>query len=157
MPDGDFNERKEDTMNEAESLERRLALLEDALEAKLPGALREAAARRDAAERDVAMKTAGGRVVVSMLGGAEVAEYVVPSCAGVAAVVYRRVRGGDVQSTELEPHEFESVVDAVAFLDLTQDVRLTLIGAADGEDAEIELAQVADVTFTAADEAEVAA
>lgn len=108
-------------------------------------------------ERGEALKTMGGVVSVSMLGGAPGAEFELPGRDGVAAVVYRRVRGGDVQSTEIEPFEFETVGGALEFLDLTQDSKVVFVGADAGEDVEIELAQVADIGFVPADEVEVAA
>lgn len=140
-----------------EGLEERLALVEAALALRLPGALREVRERRDATARGVELLTLGGVVTVSMLGGAPGLAFGVPGGEGVSVVVYRKCRGGDVQSTELEPHEFESVVDALSFLDLVQDSKVVFVGADAGEDVEIELAQVADVTFTPADAVEVAA
>lgn len=105
-----------------------------------------------AADRKAALETMGGAVSVSMLGGAPGFVFAVPGGAGVAAIVYRRCRGGDVQSTEIEPHEFETVGAALEFLDLTQDTKVVFVGADAGEDIDVELAQVAGIAFTPADE-----
>ncbi len=134
------------------AIERELAIVSEVLAsgpmANTLGEVRAAVAGR---ERGQALLKMGGRIRVEHLGDPRGSYYDIPAAEGVSAIVLRRVVGGVNPTDETEAHEFESVVDALDFLDTSRDARVTFVGASGGKDLDLDLSQVARIRFDPAD------